>query len=538
MNRILAGRLACAAAALLLVLLAARLALAGFPVQTGYPWSAGVLLDGGARVLTGQVPHSDFHTPIGPAYLAAVAGCLRLADGQPHALALLAALAGCATGAVALALAWRRFPRAMAGLLALGVGLLATSPAFFGPGSLDLSFGGHYSRTAWSLLAVVILWALAPAREPAKRWIPGVEAVIAGLCLGAAAGTKFTFALVGVALLLVAWWYGRASLRSLALAAAGAAAAVGLALAISGASPIDYLRDCAGVGGNASLLRLLIDYRRSLDPLGLALLAAVAVLTWRAHSAAWRPTLLRPLPAGPALALACLAGGIALSATNGIEHASPCYLLAAIVLVARTHDRQEGEADPSARAALLITAAALLATCARLAMPIATGPYAAKAPARLAAGGPWTGLGFMPADEPRTSRAELYPYLSREPRTVLTNAWFLWLDAGATLLDGRVAPGEHVLCLDFVNPFPYVLERPAPVGDHLYWHFGRNVGPRNTPSPEALLGGAEWVMVPKIPLFADTARRKRSLYDPYIAEHCRLVAENDWWWCWRRTPNP
>ena len=522
------------AALLLLALLCLRLASAGLTVQTAFPWSATILLDGAARIVDGQAPYRDFHTPVGFTYLGLLAVFLRLAHGLPHALAWFSATAGLALGALAWLVAVRRCAPPLAAAAALATGLLAASPAFLAYGPLDLSYGGHYSRLGWSIFFVVAISCLPPARA-VGAWTMLAEAAAIGACLGVLAGTKFTFLIASAVLVGLGWWYRRPGWRPPLAMSTGFAAACALGLLVSGATPAGYLRECGMVGANASLLSLLLLSRHNLDFLALGLIAVAATLTWPALRQGWSPTPARPLPEGAASALAALALGLGLSATNGNEQVSPVYGLVLLILAAAP------AAAGQARAAGLIAIAVFAAFALRLATPIVIGPYAAVSPpfAALPAG-PWRGLAFMPpGGEVKDTRAELWPYLSREPHGLLCNAWFDWLRDGEAILRPRVGPGERVLCLDFLNPFPYALQRPAPRGDHLYWHFGRNLGERSAPRPEVLFAEVDWVMVPKVPIFKDTTRIKTELYLGWVEAHYRKVAlatESEWWTCYQRIP--
>jgi hypothetical protein len=524
-----------------LAALCLRLAVGGFTVQTAFPWSAAILLDGASRIVDGQAPYRDFHTPVGFTYLGALAAFLRLAHGSPHALAWFSASAGLLIGLLAWALAARRCAPPLAAAAAVAIGLLAASPAFFAYGALDISYGGHYSRLSWALFFVIAIAATLPARAP-RRWPDLLEAVGVGACLGLVAGTKFTFLFAGGALVGLDWWYRRPGWREPVAMAGGLVAAFALGLAVSGATLAGYLHDCRMVGANASLLPLLLASRHNLDLLGLALVGVVAALSWPALRAGWRPGALQPLPRIPLLALAVLVLGLGLSATNGNEAVSPVYALVMLILAAGAAQAQEGAgaaAPPAVRAPLLISGAVLLALSARLATPMVIGPYAAvKAPQSSLAGGPWRGIEFVPpSGETQPTRAALWTYLSREPKGMLCNAWYLWVRDGEALLRPRVGAQERVLCMDFLNPFPYLLERPAPRGDHLYWHFGRNVGEATAPKAVELFADADWVMVPKVPIFKDSTARKCALYLPWITAHYQQVGvESEWWACYHRVP--
>jgi hypothetical protein len=522
---------------LILAALCLRLAIGGYPVQTGYPFSSSVLLDAGSRILDGQVPHRDFHTPIGFIYLLMVSGFLTLSHGLPHALALLSACTGFLIGIWGWYLTKARCHPALACAFAVTVGLIAASPAYFSYGPLESSYGGHYSRFAWSLFFVVTVQAMVPSQAvpgPSRRHI---ETCLTGVALGLLAGTKFTFFGTAGFLVVASWLNRKPTFSDLIdfIACAGIVFSIGMA--VSGASLGGYLHDCLGVSGTASLTTLVSQYRHQLDWLSLGLISVTAVLMWPVYKLHWQPTFRQPLPWGLFSAALILCFGLILSVTNGIEDASPCYPLVLFILCIGTKSEFVSERQ-QLLAPKLLCIAVLVALSIRLAIPILKGPYAADTHFATLQAGPWRNLDFMPGVAPQNERCELVPFIEFKPTCVLDNAWFLYLQAGEKLLRGHVAAKERVLSMDFINPFPYMLERPAPLHDHLYWHFDRNITDRNAPSANILFADADWVMVPKISIFHDSAARKRHLYDAWIESHYRQVGENEWWYCWQRVSSP
>ncbi len=515
--------------------LCVRLAWGGLPVQTSYPFATTILLDAGARIRDGQIPYQDFHTPIGFTYLWLISFCLRLADGLPHALALLSAGLGLVIGAWCWWLAIARCPPALAAVVALLGGLLAASPALFGFGPLEISYGGHYSRLAWAVFASVIVQAALPVRVASgasgasRSWGEGVGL---GLGLGLLLGTKFTVLFAALAVLAIAWFYRRPDRRLVFALVVAALLATTAGLYLSGASASAYLRDCSGLGGAVSLGTLLLNYQRKLDLLGLALVAALALWTWPVLRGSWRWTWRgfwrQPLPEVPALAAAVLALGLLISATTGIEDASPSCLLAILVLACGGPTRLSG--------AMFVATAMLGAFGARLALPIIKGPYAAASHQLTLAAGPWRGLDFMPAVPGTTEREDLIRQVWIQPHNLVDNLWYLYLADADRLLRPRIGPAERVLSMDYMNPFPYSLGRPAPRGDLLYWSFDRNVSPQNAPVARELFADADWVMVPRLEAFHDSSAPKQRLYLAWITSHYRLAATSAWWDCYHRMP--
>jgi len=547
---------------IVLGLLCVRLYRGGLPVQTDYPHATTVLLDAGSRILDGQVPYQDFHTPIGFAYLGLVAGFMRLAHGLPHGLAMLSAACGFAVGVWTWFLARARCSAPITAVITLLAGLLVATPAFFALGPATVTYGGHYSRLAWGLLLSVIVQAALPlgaAFSPAVREerrdavaasLPHastrgaifrtlVEGLGLGACLGLLFGTKFTFCFAAIIIVAAAWWYRRPDVRLLLAIPVGAVLAILAGLHASGATLAGYLHDCASLGGAVPLPVLLMEYRRKLDFISLALVAALAWWSWPAHRRGWQPGWRQPLPEHILLAGLTLALGLVLSATTGIEDASPCYLFSLVILALGSSTPASAAVTMPTRAgerrlgAQLVAVAACLAFALRIALPIVAGPYAAASHSLTLAQGPWRGLDFLPNVPGASDREHAIAQVWIQPHNLVDNLWYLYLADGEGILRPRMAAGERVLSMDYVNPFPYLLESPAPRGDLLYWSFDRNVTVKSAPAPERLFADADWVMVPKIEIFHDSAKQKIALYLPWITAHGHLEATSEWWDCYR-----
>ena len=514
--------------------LCARLAAGGLPVQTVYPYATSILLDAGSRMQNGQVPYIDFHTQIGFSYLAMIKTAMAWSGGLPHALSLLSATGGVLIGALTWWLARARFAPPTPALLTLAIGLIAATPAMFGYGSLDLTYGGHYSRVGWALLSVIVVYAALPLRVEDGRKRQMGEGLAVGACLGLLLGVKFTFMLAAVGVLAVTWWYLKPSRIMLASLLVGFVIAIAVGLLVSGTSLYAYMRDCSSLAGSASLFSLMLEYRRKLDFLSLALLAAIAYWTWPAHRSGWQRSWSRPVPQAYALALALLGLGIGLSASTGIEDASPSYLLVGIALTATS-----SISDPSSMAlrnARLIVAAMFCAFSIRLAIPVLKGPYAASSGAHRMAltDGPWRGLDLMPNVAGVDTKESVIPFVWVNHVNLVDNLWYLYLKDADRILRPRVAPGERVLSMDYINPFPYMLGQPAPRGDLLFWSFDRNVTPLTAPKPEMLFAEADWVMVPKLELFNRSSKQKLELYLDYIKANYQPPEHGDLWDCYSR----
>ncbi len=369
---------------------------------------------------------------------------------------------------------------------------------------MSSTYGGHYTRVAWALFAILVIDVSLPCAANAPRARAGSDAVGSGLgtgiVVGLLLGLKFTFCLAALGMIALAAWYRPWSWRRWLGLCLGLIVAVWSGLALSGAHLGAYAHDCFSLRSSTPLRWLLWEYKRQLDVSSLALLAAAAWWAWPRLAEHWKPSLRQPLPEIPALAACCLALGLVLSATTGIEETSPCAILALMVVAAGCCGLSMRSSSPHWRMRAgpwLILLAMLLPASFRLAEPIVKGPYMAASHQLVVDSGPWSGLDFMPAVSGSTERAGLLPYVWIQPRNLIDNLWYLYLSDGMRLLGPRMGVGERVLSMDYINPFSYALVHPAPRGDLLYWSFDRNVTAQSAPAAPLLFADAQWVLVPR-----------------------------------------
>lgn len=513
------------------VLLVVAAVAIGMPTQTDYPWSASVLLDGGWRMIHGQVPHQDFHTPIGPIYLLTVATAMRLFSTGPDVLGWVASAFFLVATFCGWFVAQRRMAAWPAVVAALACGILALTPALFGSSGLEgLSFGGHYTRVAWALFTVVALAALAPPRSGQSAAVRYGEAAMLGLCLTLMAGCKVTFAAAGLALLLLAQVVSdqRRSLGAWLTLLLVALTSGALLFLAAGTTVPAYLGDLGRSATSVSLLRLVIGSINDLDIVWVGMFVGGLILVGRQPWIGWQLSWRRPLPSGVLLMAALAGGGVALSATNGIEHMTPIVVAIALVAWARAALIDD---LPRRRAVTILAMVAITTWTGRSLAPLPTLLRPAGQPATATLpDGPYAGHEFIFAGLPAASDSALLSNLSRNPHAFRTDVWWRYLREGCMLLQSEIVPTSRVLSLDFVNPFPYALALPPARGDHLFWHFQRNITAANAPTADQLFADADFVLEPLHPIFADSVQLKHLLYHEWLAVHAREVITTSTWW--------
>src|SRR5580658_6122769 len=162
------------------------------------PWDMAALLDGGWRIVNGQIPHTDFHTPIGPVTYLLVAFGLKVATPSVSAvlygsLLTLVIVIPCAWYA-----AFTRLPVAVCAFYVLFLGVLLLAPRPLGYAFRDTTYAMIYNRESYALTSVLLILLFLGPRKPLDARA-GVEGTLAGLLLGLLLYCKVTYFAFGVA---------------------------------------------------------------------------------------------------------------------------------------------------------------------------------------------------------------------------------------------------------------------------------------------------------------------------------------------------
>jgi len=511
------------------VLLSGSLLRAGFVAQTGFPWSSTILLDGGWRMVQGQAPHVDFHSPIGYAYLLVVSWAMRLFGATPHALAQTGAGF---TMVVALA-SWFLARRRLSLGLNLAAGLFITAHAasitiFGAHESFGIAFGGQYSRVGWALFFLIPLHEFIRPQEHGSRWRVQCEHAVLGCILGLVFGIKATYFGMGVGCVVIARVCAPRGqrLRGLAAMGAGLILAVAGTLWLSGATLGGYLADLtmAKKSFESPLFERLLEVIQELNLLQLALVIACVVCSWRGLRAA---RAIAGIPVGLGLGAVLVVMGIGISAYNGSEYACPILGMVATVLVA-------GVARSAHGAGAILAAALLVGVAGGLARPVVTAGMHGRPPvppSDTVSAGPFHGIDFVSGSTASPDFEHLVPHLTRSPHAILSGAYLLWLREGLALLDRYAAPQAVVATMDVANPFPFARLALSPRGDVIFWHLGRNVSAATAPAPQAFLATVDVVLEPHTSLMAGITAGKMAIYADYLQQHFTAVPVDSV--CWK-----
>jgi len=516
------------AGAILVFLLAIR----GKTFSLDYVHDLMIFYDGGSRILDGQLPNRDFHTPLGLlAYMLPAFGIW--AGGS---LGTMMPLATAAFAAIYLPflihVCTSRLPLKQALIFAFWAITLVVTPASIG--ETEPSFGMFYNRWGFGLLGLLFLLSLPRLHGGDSDW---KDAAVAAAVLLLTFYLKISYFAVAAGFMLPLVYLRhtrRMALLATALALCGVAA-VHLLWSGTGA----YLQDIGaaaqisgGVRGSfAALAQLALDNAATLFPFLLIVgLAAAAGVPFERLS----------------LSLVVAGGGVLLANQNyqalGISTLVPAAILAAASV----------KACPT-KHSLRLAATLLLVT---LAIPPA---FSASRSILVHMAQPYAGSGksvrvaeidgyeaqelLSPgADAERVERARTFyrtgtadlESVQMMRDEVSPPEYFTTILDGLQLLRRDRRLSGKVFTFDFSNPFNAMLGRSGPRGVDSWYHRGRTFDERRHRSAEQTFAEVDVIMVPNAPADRNAYFLLSHLYGPYLAEKYKLVAKSDYWRAYAR----
>ncbi|MEN6498514.1 MAG: hypothetical protein ABFD16_29780 [Thermoguttaceae bacterium] len=545
----------------LALLVAFLLGVCGFVLATGCahqltnPWDAVGLLDAGWRVYLGQVPHRDFLSHLGIAYLGLVALGIRLAGPCGTALAYVGVLPVLPLGLCCWWIARRRFAAFPALVLSAMVGAM---PA--GTSQLGMihdyripSYAMQYNRLGWAMVSIILVQMLLPRRRQDQTTPQPVgEYLISGVLIGLLLLIKINYALVAIGLVPFALFCSPPRFRSWLALAAGVAlsiAAVAVFVPLDVRAFLDDQQNIAGVHKASKRIQEFWEVYGVSQHLILALLGVALFLIQpfgRLEPSLRRRMVLRWLRFTVAGAVAVLVG-LALCSTNCQRKAIPTFAVGAMLLMEGFYrarkDSLEGAplpADDRVRWQMCTWIFLILA------LPIVI--YDAKSVSycflwkqikapRVAPGArldsPTLGDLLLPPEPgEKTDRALMVSKMFARGvhgPDFTSYQYAAWMSDGATLLRRWTDEQSRIFAMDFLNPFPLFLKLPPPRGAPLCLHWKRLVSDEHRPSAERVFEEVTHVMVPKTSLVLPSFVWIQGQYGPYLHAHYRQVDASGFW---------
>jgi len=526
----------------LLSLFAAALLLNEHVVISTYVVDYALPLDTGLRWLHGQIPHLDYHTPIGAAYWlfqGLAVELIGLDARSPIVANFLAAavLVGCG-----LPLLRARLAPGFVGVMAFAVVLMMISPRSVGDPPGQVSFLGAYNKMAIAGMILLLAILFLERRQAASRLATAGEAVLAAMLLVLLFYAKLPFAAVVVAGGIVSLYYAPTNRRLCVWAlpiAALAVAMIAVGLGIGQA----YLSDLAQASASVDMFRP----RKALGDVieGIPLLAVVvlAVVTyWRRAEATRREKVSNGVLVAGLMAASLLA-------MNQVhDHAWPMAFAILIILAQRALDDGGRAHIGPTLGALALVAYMLFADTISI-LVFATGqrneavlaycddPERPLCRLKLANFKPHIAVRLSPMSEtsdkpppPPRSLSALYRQCDSDEHCI----WWKMQEDLMRHLNRHVRPQDRPLYLGFMNVLPYHYGLEPPRGLLAWMDVDRNLSLAAHPEPQAMLDDVTLVVVPHMMQDMGYFPELMTIYGPAIRESFTAVEQNDQWSIWRR----
>ena len=520
----------------------------GAPPIVG-PWNVLLLLDGAWRIVNGQVPETDFYSPIGPMTDLFTAFGMKIAP--PSASAITYGVVFLA--ALLVPFVWRiakdRLPWAHALLCTILAGTYLLSPRPPGHPLRNTGYAMIYNRESYVVFLALCL-CLFLERRARARWSEYTDGAFAGLLLALLLYWKITYFVAAVGVTIAAAFL-IPKLRKFYLAAAVASAGVCAALflffrislprylaslvyAVKAQSPdMRYKLLWESLANNAMWIYLFCF--------------CLALLSWkwsqpmtpRSRSKTPRFAIARIWFVAVALiAATCFIESGNSSQGGGLE--DPLYFTTALIAfeLFRRIDRERVAAPGSSDRVAYAASFALL-------LPLLFGTIILDDVVSYVYTVAWDCIRRpnTPASQ-RIDSAQLSDFHVPPGTEHITSYWPArdlpaHINDGIHLLRRNLHSGESVTTLGYGNPFSFALGLKPARDRILFWDLHVTFDSKNPPSADEFLGNTTVVMVPRLLDRSkgwgfQTFDTMMALYGEYLRDHFQEVESTGSWTMYRR----
>lgn len=485
-----------------------------------------MLLGEAWRILCGQVPHTDFHNPIGPLPYFLIALGMKVSDPSLAGYVFGNVLFLLIVSSWGAAIFFGRMRPAYAFLLTLFVAVMtvATRPLGYDPSIT--TYAMIYNRYGWVLLtlAFVQLFVAPEKHSPTKT---RADAASVGLLLGLLFYCKITFFIFGIAGLALAAVLRAPLRKELAFAAAGFALVCIAAWATLGVVPADYVKDVLAAGHAQSFDARLWQLIKALAhnfwqvPLAGVIWLLLAVEPFRRKQVSWHGALELSL-----VYFFILGAALALTVLNTVERSDvPFFFVAGIILLYQAERTWvlAPSSDFKAKNWKHIASTAIV-TCAFFANIVVKDIWS-------------IGNSFLGSLHTKSAEAETQKFDSARLRNFRIPATSQWRTAywqasevpaaindGLQLVRRHVGNDDQIVVLALTDPFSFALGLVPPKDVPLWWDLNISFDMSVHPSPEHMFGRADYVLYPLLRksdegCCQETVETLLTLYGDYLGKH-------------------
>jgi hypothetical protein len=499
------------------------LAMFGMGPINRYANDALVLLDGGWRLLSGQIPYRDFYLALGPLEFMITAGGMLLTHGSPQGIAVGNAAFGITVGLWGWLLSRRRMLTVPSLIVTAWLILTATSPTPLGHPWNVMSCAMIYNRHGYALLGIVLV-ECAFASEYNRFW----GGVSSGIALILLAFLKLNFFGAAFLLLLATVPLRREEMRRAWGILAGAACAVAAFSLYLRFGIFAFLSDMLFAtqarGSSLTLQGTIGDFAGSAEMVVLAIIAMVVTLMVSLGKF-WQRRGVRLILLG---CIVIATAGL-LKQTNAFDTGFELVTLWTAVLVGQLAAAYP-QADEKA-AIVAVVALGLASIAVEFFMDAESMRTLVRyhAPSVRSMGASIAGDGM--------ERLKFYdPEVSDLPSIIdSSRSYVAYVNDGLALLTWSAAPEESILTLGFHNPFSYILRRKPAVGGSPFLLLGNSISETHLLEASRVFGNADLIMVPHYPSSHQRSDADIEMaYHAYLSQHFTFVASSQWWSLYRR----
>lgn len=484
-----------------------------------------LLAEMGYRVLSGQRPHADFYTPVGPASYALLGAGMSLAGGTAAGVSLAPLLGTLLLGATAAILELVR-PRGRT-LLALVAAITAASPRHFNYDSAAITSAAFYNRIGAAFVILTMTALLPPLeggqrarRHAAARRSALLEGFVYGVIDAFLAALKPTYFAVGLVAALAGLVVARRDRRQGLLGLAGGF--------VVGLLPwLAFVRGAVGAALSDLALGSAIK-RELLSYVGLAVVEDAA------------PFLAAPLAL--AVGALCVAGARRVPTERALAVVGTCgaaLLGGGLFLLGNFLEPGQSYDFP-----LLAPACVVVLVTLRFRLPwkVRGAPVLAVATVVLGIGvrRDLDAIGSLVTSDRTGGRIDAPAFrgvpIARSSAECRPADYVPRMNRGLAFLRSHAPSDARLFVVDFSSPFTVALGLPPPRGTPPWWHALVNVSPSHAPPADRVLDDATHVLVPQCPSSVATMRTLLRVYDAYLSAHFAEVARSKEWILLGRVP--
>ena len=497
-----------------------------------------VYFDGSHRLNMGQVPHKDFHTPLGVAsYLITYLGFL-LKGSYAGSLELASFFVAVAVTLFAVVLLRGRSSAFFAVLTIAFLSLLTAIPVFVGSPGTTITHGGYYNRWAWVSLTLIYITYIAPKTYSNSRL--ALEALMLAFLITFLFFLKVTYFVFALMFLFV---LASASHRQRLLAiSAGVISVVLWALIewrLSVTGPyIEDLRSAIAVSGAVQRSFLAGAAANSIEYL--LIIAAFSILMLK-RVVRWLDFL-----------FVAFVGASGLAILNQNSQYYNVVVILAVLLwgyAVTLRRMQDGKADsrlPMIDAGdvrimgvlLVLFITPRLVSDMRgiysLSMGVATGGQQSQIatlqgvyigePVHIGEGG----ISYLDKVHAEADPILLFNEM-RYRRSLSQGDYIQTINEGVRLLDAQRVRSGKIVTFDLANPFNFLTGGPPSEGDYSWFHRGRNISQTVHVAAPTLFRDVKYIMVPTFPVLYYTTRLLWEIYGEHVKREYVVLATSKCW---------